>query len=75
MIKIKEVSNEQLKDYLVAYQEILNLDPHAEGVSDKIEAIKKALHNRDLLGIKVGSTNSTTPLSKIKNIFNKKNKE
>ncbi|MFT6630594.1 MAG: hypothetical protein ACJAS4_000536 [Bacteriovoracaceae bacterium] len=72
MVKIKEVSNEQLKEYLIAYQEILSLDPHAEGVSEKVDAIRKALHNRDLLGIKVGSKNAITPLNKLKNIFKKK---
>jgi hypothetical protein len=75
MIKIKDVSNEELKEYLAAYQEIFNLDPHAEGISSKIKSIKKALHNRELLGITVKPKAVKEPMGKIKNFFKKKNKE
>lgn len=72
MVKIKEISNAMLKEYLQAYQELLKAEPHSKELKFKVEAINKAIHNRELLGINIESGNNTPPLEKIKGLFSRK---
>ncbi len=46
MVKIKELSNDELKKYLKAYEELIYKDPSYE---EKIYLIKEALAQRQLL--------------------------
>ena len=50
MVKIKELTNFELNEYLEAYEEILGYNPDDDQVRFKVEAIKKALADRKLLG-------------------------
>ncbi len=64
MIKIKNISNDQLKEYLEAYKELLELDTNNEEIDFKVKAIEKAINNRELLGIKVKKSQNETTLTK-----------
>ena len=56
MVKIKELSNDELKKYLKAYEELIDKDSSYE---EKIYLIKEALAQRQLLQSKPKKSLST----------------
>ena len=74
MPKIKDLSNDQLKDYHDAYLSMQSTDPNNEVYKRKIKCIIEALHSRDLINFDLpGSKTRKNFFQKIASIF-KRNK-
>lgn len=73
MPKIKDLTNNQLGDYLDAYMSMLSTDPGNVEYKRKVKCIEIALHRRDLINYDLPGANEKTSLfKKIFSIFKKK---
>lgn len=71
MVRIKDLEIHELENYLKAYKNLHAQEPHNKDAEFKIRAIKKALQERELLGIETKPDKTSFIQRNILNKFKK----